>query len=251
MNDDEFKRRVAHFERLTATYIAPFTVMLAIVDKSNPTPQGIIANGTGSLVNTGVAQFLVTTNHVYESFERRRAEFDGTMLLMSGKDGVSFADISNVSLRGRDKDRELAVLDVPVAIVLRQGKLFSPWDSWPPPRPTVGMPAFLFGYPGQGRVPMGDSLGIRPLTPGRHVSTVTERHFSLANEKGDSERGTPEGATPMTDYGGISGSAVYVMTLDQTLILAGFEYEAHFDLDIIYVTFASHINADGTIRFCD
>jgi hypothetical protein len=80
-------RRMAHFERLTATYIAPFTVMLAIVDKSNPNPQGIIANGTGSLVNTGVAQFLVTTNHVYESFERRRAEFDGTMLLMSGNDG--------------------------------------------------------------------------------------------------------------------------------------------------------------------
>jgi hypothetical protein len=100
-------------------------------------------------------------------------------------------------------------------------------------------------------VPIGDSLGIRPLTLGRHISTVTERHFSLANEKGDSERGTPEGATPMTDYGGISGSAVYVMTPDQTLILADFKYKSHADLYIRYVTIASHINADGTIRFCD
>jgi hypothetical protein len=168
--------------------------------------------------------------------------------MMSGTGGKSFADISDVRLVSRHAERDLAVLDVPVETVFQQGKLFSPWDSWPPPRPAVGMPAFLFGYPGQGRVPMGDSLGIRPLTLARHVSTVNDRHFSLADDKGDSEPRTPEGATPLTDYGGISGSAVYVLTPSPSLILAGFAYQARFEWDIIYVTFASHINTDGTIR---
>jgi hypothetical protein len=61
----------------------------------------------------------------------------------------------------------------------------------------------------------------------------------------------PSAYTPITEYGGISGSAVYVMTPDPRLILAGFAYEAHFGFDIIYVTFAFHINADGTIRVSD
>ncbi len=225
--------------------------MLAIVDRANPTPQGIIANGTGSLVYTGTAPLLVTNNHVYDASERRCAESEGILLLMSGTGGKSFVDISDVQLISRDEDRDLAVLDVPVATVLRQGKLFSPWDSWPPPRPAVGMSAFLFGYPGQGRVAMGDSLGIRPLTLGRYVSTVSDRHFSLVNDRGDWEPRTPEGAAPLSDYGGISGSAVYVMTPGPHLILSGFAYQARFDWDIIYVTFASHINADGTIRFGD
>jgi hypothetical protein len=62
---------------------------------------------------------------------------------------------------------------------------------------------------------------------------------------------TPAGATPITEYAGISGSAVYVMTPDRRLILAGFAYAEHFGVDIIYVLFASHINADGTVRVSD
>jgi hypothetical protein len=249
MNDDDFNRRLADFDRMITTYIAPYTVMLAIADKSNPTPQGIIGNGTGSLINTGTGQFLVTNNHVYEAFEQRKADSDDIVLMMTGKSGMAFADISDVHLRSRDSDRDLAVLDIPVATVQRQGKLFSMWDSWPPPRPEVGMAAVRFGYPGQGRVPMGDTLGIRPLTLGGHVSTVTEQHFSLVNKLSDSERRTPEGATPLTSYAGISGSAVYVKTPADTLILAGFVYRGiNMGLDTIFVTFASHINADGALR---
>jgi len=37
---------------------------------------------------------------------------------------------------------------------------------------------------------------------------------------------TPEGATPITSYGGISGSAVYISNSES--FLAGFVYEANF-----------------------
>ena len=53
MNDQEFNLLLGDLDRLCATCIAPFTVMLAI-----------IANGTGSLINTRPCQFLVTNNHV-------------------------------------------------------------------------------------------------------------------------------------------------------------------------------------------
>src|SRR5208282_5957073 len=39
---------------------------------------------------------------------------------------------------------------------------------------------------------------------------------------------TPEGATPITSYGGISGSAVYIIQSNSESFLAGFVYEANF-----------------------
>ena len=145
---------------------------------------------------------------------------------MSGRGGLGFLDISENRLASRDRERDLAVLEIPVSHVRRQGKLFSTWNTWPPPRPAVGMPALIYGYPGEGRVPLGDSLGIRPLTMGRYVASVTDRHFSLADIHGDSEMRTPEGATPITSYGGISGSAVYIIQSNSESFLAGFVYEA-------------------------
>ena len=122
------------------------------------------------------------------------------------------------------------------------------WHMLAAASPGIGMPALIYGYPGEGRVPLGDSLGIRPLTTGRYVASVTDRHFSLADIQGDSEMRTPEGATPITSYGGISGSAVYIIQSNSESFLGGFVYEANFALDSIYVTFCDHIHADGTIR---
>ena len=158
--------------------------MLAIIDRSDLTPQGIIANGTGSLINTGPGQFLVTNDHVYRSFKSRLAVNPGTMLVMSGVDGVPFRDISqNHSVRGRDKDLDLAVLEIPVPLVFEL-ELSSIWDSWPPPRPEYGMAAVVFGYPGQGRTPMGDSrLGVHPMIIGTHVTSSNERQFLLVDTK--------------------------------------------------------------------
>ncbi|MGA8352231.1 MAG: hypothetical protein WB773_30870 [Isosphaeraceae bacterium] len=114
MNDQEFNLLLGDLDRLCATCIAPFTVMLAI-----------IANGTGSLINTGPRQFLVTNNHVYEMFQTRRAASDSILLLMSGRGGLGFLDISENRLVSRDRERDLAVLEIPVSHVRRQGKLFS------------------------------------------------------------------------------------------------------------------------------
>jgi len=248
MTDEQFNVISEKFATRCHTGLGPFTVMLAIVSKADPTPAAIIANGTGSLINTGPGQFLVTNSHVYEEFQARRAASPDIMLVMSGADGRPFRDISqNHCVRGRDKDLDLAVLDIPVPLVVELGKMFSTWGSWPPRRPEKGMPVVVYGYPGQGRVPLGNSLGVRPNVIGRYVVSVSDRHFVLANPDNDAVIRTPDGVAPLTSLGGMSGSAVYVLTSDGQMFLCGFMYESSNSMDIICVTYADHIRSDGTI----
>jgi len=82
MKDQEFNVLLGNLDKRCATCIAPFMVMLAIADKANRTPHGIITDGTGSLFNTGSFSFLVTNNHVYEPYQTRRAASDGIVLLL-------------------------------------------------------------------------------------------------------------------------------------------------------------------------
>jgi hypothetical protein len=75
-----------------------------------------------------------------------------------------------------------------------QGKKFYHSPGWPAKRPRAGMGAVLVGYPGQGREPReSDVLGVIPLSLGRIVASVTERHFVLADETQDAYTHAPKG----------------------------------------------------------
>jgi Trypsin-like peptidase domain len=252
MTDEQLSAMSKQFAKRCETELGPSTVMLAIIRKSDLTPAAIIANGTGSLINTGARQLLVTNDHVYEAFQSRRAVSPDIMLLMSGVDGKPFHDISyDHSVRSRDKDLDLAVLDIPAPLVFKLGKKFSSWDSWPPRRPEEDMQVVVYGYPGQGRIPLDNSsLGICHSVIVKHVASVSSRHFVLANPDSDSVIRNPDGVAPLTSFGGMSGSAAYAITKERQLILAGFMYSSNDDMDIIFVTHADHIRSDGTIREC-
>ena len=248
MTDEELK---ADSEKLTPrlqAHLGRFTVMLAILHKADQTPQAIIASATGSLINTGSGQFLVTNDHVYRAFESKRAANPGIMLIMSGIDDVPFRNISeHHSVSGRDEDLDLAVLKIPVPLVYELGKMFSTWDSWPPRQPEQGMAAIVFGYPGQGRMPIGDRLGISPMIIGTQITSSNDRQFVLVDTEKDSIKTSPEGVPPLTSLGGMSGSGVYALSSDKEFFLAGFMCEANDAMDIIYASHAAHIKADGTI----
>jgi len=114
------------------------------------------------------------------------------------------------------------------------------------------MMAILYGYPGDGRVPEGGTLGASPISIGLPVVSVSERHFLLADEPGDAHVFAPDGRTTLKNLGGISGSAVYVVpktlsTIDDAVGLCRFAYEANAS-GAILVSHADHINADGSIR---
>jgi hypothetical protein len=141
------------------------------------------------------------------------------------------------------------VLCIPVAKVHEQGKRFPPATPWPPCRPETGLPAVVYGYPGQGRVLQNGILGLRALSLLFCVATVSDNNFKLSLNE-DAERLTPEGVEPLTSIAGMSGSAVYVnsaKTGHAPWYLAGLLFEASDALGIITVSYADHIQADGTV----
>ncbi len=232
--------------------IEHFTVMLGITTGDNPTASDVVANATGTLINTGKNQFLVTNHHVYAKFQSRRDKDAHCKLIMSGAHGMKFLDISEAKCLGSDKALDLTVLSIPPLTVFNQRKLFLCPEGWPPPRAEKGMLAILMGYPGEGRkIEQNGALGASPLSAGMRVVSVSERHFVIADETQDAHMFVPKGQKPLTSFGGISGSGVYVIrpegvTADD-IWLAGFVYEegpGH----TLMVAHADHINADGTIR---
>jgi hypothetical protein len=239
------------FAEMIETYAQPFTVMLAITTAERPMAADVITNATGSLVYTGQKELLVTNHHVYDKFRSLRQENHHTKLTMSGVHGSRFRDISDAAVLGLDNELDLAVLHVPAPYVFGQGKLFCVAESWPPRRPEVGVLTALIGYPGEGRRAEGGVLGVSPLSAGLPVVSVSERHFVLVDENQDAHVLTPDGQSPLTNFGGISGSAVYAMprNFDPSgcIELCGFVYEQGPGRAIL-VAHADHINADGSIR---
>jgi hypothetical protein len=232
--------------------LSPFIVMLATTKTENPDSTDVCTNGTGSLIDTGQRRLLVTNHHVYDAFLKCRSEVPCSKLLMSGVDGTPFLTISDEQCVASDVTCDLAVLEIQPAIIERLGKRFYRSTSWPPKRPRKGAKVVVLGYPGQGRAPISsDSLGIMPLAIGRTVTSLSDRHFVLADEDGDAYTHAPEGPKPLTSYGGISGSAAYEFRSNPRGLgdfrLCGFAYEQS-QSGAVYIAHADHINADGTIR---
>jgi hypothetical protein len=226
--------------------------MLAITTAESPAAIDVIANGTGSLVNTGQRQLLITNYHVYDAFQAHRHMHPHSKLIMSGGHGTRFLDISEAKTLGQDKKLDIAVLDMPGTNVFPRGKRFFVPEYWPPKRPEVGMLAALVGYPGQGRrVEQSGALGVSALTVGMRIVSVSERHFVLADETQDAHVFVPEGRQVLTNFGGISGSAVYAIrrngVASSDVWLCGFVYEEGPGHSLM-VAHAHHINADGSIR---
>jgi hypothetical protein len=240
------------FHDLVERYIAPFTVMLAITKGKKPSPGDIIANGTGALIATGGGELLVTNHHVYDAFLEARDQDPDTSLIMSGAHGTEFLNISTAEVKGRDRDVDLTVLGMPGRYVYKQGKMFMPHIPWPPRRPKEGMMAIVYGYPSQGRIPTSPTtLGVSALSIGLPIVSVSSRHFVLVDESGDPAVLVPEGQEPLTSFGGVSGSAVYVLvppteTTMGEVYLGGFIYEAS-DSGTFFASHADHINADGSL----
>ncbi len=240
------------FAQLIEKYLDHFTVMLAITTEPSPTAEDIVTNATGSLVHTGQKELLITNEHFYAKFLSYRENAPDAKMVMSGAHGTRFLDISEAEVMGLDKAVDLAVLHLPSQWVLRQGKMWSIPESWPPPRPDVGMMGVLYGYPGQGRMPENGVLGASPISIGLPVVSVGDRHFVLLDENQDVQLFVPEGQRTLTSFGGISGSAVYAIPRNFTPTgsdsgLCGFAYEAS-DSGVILVSHADHINADGSVR---
>jgi Trypsin-like peptidase domain len=245
LTDDE--RHCARLSAMEET-LKQHTVMLAFSEQAATRAEDVCNNGTGSLVDTGAAKFLVTNYHVYNHFKDLQLNNPESRLMMSGANNINYINISTVDPVDTDDQRDLAVLKIPELTVRQLGKEFFKCATWPPPRPEEGMSVVVYGYPVEGREPHGDEMGARANLLGMTIWDVTNDLFTAIHHSDDVVRTTPQGAQPLTKLCGMSGGAVYVLREPEGLVLAGFMYKASKTMDQILATHAGHINADGTIR---
>jgi hypothetical protein len=230
--------------------LKPCTVLLAIT-QGDDDPR-IVNHGSGMLLDTAVAEMLVTNGHVYDRFLELREDDPTTRLCMSGAGGRRLLDISPARLLGKDTDPDLATLAISRRDVESQGKRHARFNPWPPRRAAKGMGGFLIGYPNEGLTVAEGEAGVRLLSFGMPIASSSERHFVLHDNNGDVLRSAPVDAQPLTRLWGISGCAVYVWDKSTNLpdgecFLGGFAYQAR-ATETVLVVHADYINSDGTLR---
>jgi len=207
-------------------------------------------NGTCALVDTGITNVLITCHHVWKGFwEGYRKKHHTAELLLGLGPGVPLI-LTGAQMLDCDKDLDLAVIKADFAQRQLRTKAFYPIQEWPIPRPTVGDAVAIVGFPGSGRHACGGtamswSLKFLGLT----VSGVSERNITLAPERND-RRNYDENGTeiPHDDLGGMSGSPAFLLREVGPPSLVGFLYEGHNSDRFIFLTPASYLQRDGTLR---
>lgn len=236
----EYEQRL--FE--VALRIQPYVCALLCADENHRGPEGILTGGTGTFIATTEGRFILTAEHVTTALFR-----PGIRALMTVGNGKSPTDISHLRDRvSADVTADIAAISLPEDFDIDSAeRRFCRVPEWPTPRAAKGEVAFFLGYPGLHRriEDGGVHLGLAPFCD--FVSSVSERHFVLADE--ELERVVADFSqaqlTPFGSLGGVSGSAVFVNRAG-ALVPVGVIYEAGHGMNtFVFATHADRISAAG------
>jgi hypothetical protein len=183
-------------------------------------------------------------------------------IILAGYLGTNYDVFSLTGLRYLDGDADVldvAILHAPEADYLSfTDKRFFRIPTWPIPKAQVGEPVFVVGYAGFDRevIPLDSDLEgtifRRGLVLGYshfafHVSSVSDRHFVLANEKGERVYALKNPRAPdAVPLAGMSGSPGFVVR-EGVEYLVGFLYEGTTSLNSFFLTHAYFLRPDGTL----
>jgi hypothetical protein len=147
---------------------------------------------------------------------------------------------------------DLATFRLPTPDVIKSfGKVYFHAGSWPPPKVCKGELVVIVGYPGVHRRYVGENLQISMDVIADPVTTVLQGYFTLADE--EQERTlvkVDETLGELGSFGGMSGSAAYVIAENQSPRLVGFLHEAQDSLHgQIRVSHAALVHADGQLDY--
>ena len=233
--------------------LLPFVSMLVLLPDRNAGPKDVISNGTASFVDTGKRKLVITAGHVVDSFlEVRKTNPNAIIALSGGGDRAPLFDISAAEVLDHGKQSlDLAILALPNSgLIAHLGKSFFRSAEWPPVRSVVGAQAGGVGFPGLHREASFRGLEIRATVLCDSITSVSSRHFVLADEQ--LGRVAVKHSPALKDfgsYGGMSGCAVYILD-DKGLPvqLAGFVYESGDGVSAtIFVAHAAFIKSDGRL----
>lgn len=186
-----------------------------------------IRGGTVTFVKTDKRVFGVTNHHVIEGIRKSRQSRSPFHCQL---DSVAF----NIEERLIDENKrlDLATIDVTQSEVDTIGALPYQPPSWPLESPTVGEPAIIVGYPGELRYPDSPHQVCVPhigfIVPITSVSN-TDISFRFDREFWTSDVGTTDPSL-LDDFGGMSGSGVFVMRLAPAFVGVFYEYGPNFAL---------------------
>ena len=205
-----------------------------------------LRSATGFLIELD-GHFLITARHVIQTFlETHRV--DNSVVLKVGK-GI----IDRVSQRATDWNDNIDLIalnlsGIDVKSFQTNCRYFKP-KRWPPKKVADRAQVFFIGFvvDGQREVLHETSAIYFPsFSASTQVDKVSTLHFTCVINMANVQRNAPPGARWPTEYGGLSGSPVFVIWEDVGLELIGMVYEANNSFNMIRAHHCHLISSMGT-----
>ncbi len=216
--------------RELGTILLHFIGSALIIRPATNSPDDVVASGTFSYIDTGEKTLLVTCDHVVAEFEALLAEDEKMELRWGPGPGQVPIQLSADVPLDRNSSVDICTFGCPIPSNLQPfGKFFLKSPSWPPPRVEVGDTVIGIGFPGQHReteIKEGQvGLALVASLVSGEVSTVSHRHFTVADE--DCTRTSIQLGDKSfeTSWGGMSGGVFFKVVGENHFELAGFMKE--------------------------
>jgi hypothetical protein len=241
--------------RLLGDEIKPHAAMLLFVGTNAEGQQVPINNATASFIATGSENLLVTCAHVVHGFRKKRESDPELFMAIGGGGQTGVLEIKQEWLvdcyEGTDLKIDLAtyrLLDVGALAAF--GKSCFVTSSWPPMKAREGELAVIAGFPGEHRQQFERRMIANINVIADPITSVRETYFTLADE--NQERTLVklnESLGSLGPFGGMSGSAAYVVDSEGKPRLVGFLHEGHDGVNaLIRVMHALLIREDGKLE---
>jgi hypothetical protein len=209
---------------------------VAIIIAPPPSVGGVLNTSSGCILGLDGRVYLLTANHVLDSFERRVVEDSAVRWQVSFPAGADHRLVFDPRGRVRSRSRDQDV----VAIELTQQEpeqvgapICSTPLGWPPPIPTAGDYVAISGYPAMYREREGDRRIIFPALSGVFEVTTSGQYHLVTQWERDRivSLGGPDVPSPGAELGGMSGGPVFlVRDLVYPLIGVITEFQTPFEL---------------------
>lgn len=184
-------------------------------------PETVIDSGSCGFVRSGNSRFLITAWHVLEGYRTAKRLHPEAVFAVNIGDGNTVV-LDEPVVIAEAPDLDIATVEFPHLDreVGRTTKNYFPLDTWPIVRATVGEPATIVGFPGQGRRAFETFGAFEPVPIGMIVTNVSDRRIGL-NDVNASVTFTRQGRVieEGVALGGFSGSPAFGVTPDSIHLL--------------------------------
>jgi hypothetical protein len=209
---------------LVQNYVRPILCSDPPLSSNNP----VIKGGTVTFVKTAKRTFGITNHHVIKGLRKIQEQNSHFQCQL---DSLPF----NIDQRliAQNERLDLATVDISDSEIQRIGALAYTPSTWPPSDPPrVGELAVIVGYPGRFRYPdSSEQICVPHIGLNLPITSIsqTDITFHFERQYWITDVGTVD-PSRLDDFGGMSGSGVFVMRLAPVLVGVVYEFGSNFDL---------------------